>query len=83
VVLPILMLAGFVFVNIPMLDAHLHEHYGTAFDKYAAMQRIPLDCFLSSIKPAVFLELSGTELGSRSSNGQRQCLARISKDICG
>jgi protein-S-isoprenylcysteine O-methyltransferase Ste14 len=34
--IPILMLAGFVFVNIPMLDAHLHDHYGAAFDDYAA-----------------------------------------------
>ncbi len=29
---PLLMLAGFVFVDIPVLDAHLHEHYGAAFD---------------------------------------------------
>ena len=32
---PVLMLAGFVFVNIPVLDAHLKEHYGAAFDEYA------------------------------------------------
>lgn len=32
---PLLMLGGFVFVNIPVLDAHLHDHYGAAFDKYA------------------------------------------------
>ncbi len=34
-IIPLLMLAGFVFVNIPMLDSHLHEHYGSAFDEYA------------------------------------------------
>ncbi|HVC47887.1 MAG TPA: DUF1295 domain-containing protein [Terracidiphilus sp.] len=34
-VIPVLMLAGFVFVNIPVLDAHLREHYGAAFDEYA------------------------------------------------
>lgn len=37
--IPVLMLAGFVFVNIPMLDAHLHDHYGPAFDDYAARTR--------------------------------------------
>lgn len=36
---PTLMLAGFVFVNIPMLDAYLHERYGAAFDDYAAKAR--------------------------------------------
>jgi steroid 5-alpha reductase family enzyme len=34
--IPLIMLAGFVFVNIPMLDSHLHDHYGAAFDAYAA-----------------------------------------------
>lgn len=34
-IIPLLMLAGFVFVNIPVLDAHLHDHYGSAFDTYA------------------------------------------------
>ena len=34
--IPVLMLCGFVFANIPMLDAHLHDHYGEAFDAYAA-----------------------------------------------
>ena len=29
------MLAGFVFVNIPMLDSHLRDHYGSSFDEYA------------------------------------------------
>ena len=33
--IPTLMLAGFVFVNIPVLDSHLHDHYGKAFDDYA------------------------------------------------
>lgn len=32
---PVLMLAGFVFVNIPALDAHLHSRYGAAFEDYA------------------------------------------------
>jgi|SRR5579883_847605 len=39
VIIPVLMLAGFVFVNIPMLDAHLHDHYGAAFDEYARHTR--------------------------------------------
>jgi len=39
IVVPLLMLVGFVFVNIPMLDAHLHDHYGAAFDDYAAHTR--------------------------------------------
>jgi len=30
------MLAGFVFANIPVLDSHLHDKYGEAFDRYAA-----------------------------------------------
>lgn len=34
-VIPILMFAGFVFVNVPLLDSHLHDRYGTAFDQYA------------------------------------------------
>jgi protein-S-isoprenylcysteine O-methyltransferase Ste14 len=33
--IPLIVLAGFIFVNIPMLDSHLHEHYGRAFDDYA------------------------------------------------
>ena len=39
IVIPVLMLAGFVFVNIPLLDSHLHDHYGAAFDEYAAHTR--------------------------------------------
>jgi protein-S-isoprenylcysteine O-methyltransferase Ste14 len=35
-IIPVLMFSGFVFANIPMLDAHLHDHYGEAFDAYAA-----------------------------------------------
>lgn len=35
-VIPVLMLAGFVFVNVPALDAHLLEHYGQEFEEYAA-----------------------------------------------
>ena len=38
-VIPLLMLAGFVFVNIPVLDSHLHDHYGGAFDEYARRTR--------------------------------------------
>lgn len=38
-VIPALMLAGFVFVNVPMLDRHLHRHYGAAFDDYARRTR--------------------------------------------
>lgn len=41
---PALMLCGFVFVNIPVQDAHLHDHYGASFDSYAQRTRklIPL-----------------------------------------
>lgn len=38
-VVPVLMLAGFVFVNVPVLDAHLREKYGAAFDEYAKRTR--------------------------------------------
>jgi len=34
-VIPLIMLGGFVFVNIPMLDSHLHDNYGAAFEGYA------------------------------------------------
>lgn len=34
-IIPAFMLAGFVFVNIPVLDSHLHDHYSAAFDEYA------------------------------------------------
>ena len=37
--IPMIMLAGFVFANIPMLDSHLHDHYGATFDRYAARTR--------------------------------------------
>ncbi len=33
--IPLIMFAGFLFVNIPMLDSHLRHHYGPAFDDYA------------------------------------------------
>jgi steroid 5-alpha reductase family enzyme len=39
IAIPSIMLAGFVFANIPMLDSHLHDHYGSAFDDYAARTR--------------------------------------------
>jgi protein-S-isoprenylcysteine O-methyltransferase Ste14 len=35
VVIPMLMLVGFVFVNIPALDEHLQEHYGQEFEEYS------------------------------------------------
>lgn len=35
VFIPTIMLLG-LFVNIPMLDSHLHCHYSAAFDEYAA-----------------------------------------------
>jgi steroid 5-alpha reductase family enzyme len=38
-IIPLIMLAGFVFVNIPALDAHLRDHYGNAFDEYARHTR--------------------------------------------
>jgi len=38
-VVPLVMLAGFVFVNIPVLDSHLRDHYGAAFDEYARRTR--------------------------------------------
>ena len=37
--IPVLMLCGFVFVNIPTLDRHLRAHYGPAFDEYARRTR--------------------------------------------
>jgi len=33
------MLAGFAFGNIPILDSHLHDHYGHTFDEYARWTR--------------------------------------------
>ncbi len=43
-VVPLLMLAGFVFVNIPVLDSHLRDHYDKQFEEYASRTRklIPL-----------------------------------------
>jgi len=38
-IVPLLMLAGFVFVNVPTLDAHLQARYGRAFDEYARKTR--------------------------------------------
>ncbi len=38
-IIPALMLAGFVFVNVPALDAHLHDRYGESFDEYAKHTR--------------------------------------------
>ncbi len=37
--IPILMLCGFLFANIPTLDRHLHQHYGDEFARYAARTR--------------------------------------------
>jgi protein-S-isoprenylcysteine O-methyltransferase Ste14 len=39
IAIPVIMLGGFIFANIPMLDSHLHEHYGRAFDEYASRTR--------------------------------------------
>jgi protein-S-isoprenylcysteine O-methyltransferase Ste14 len=39
VIVPLLMLSGFIFVNIPVLDSHLRGHYGAAFDEYARQTR--------------------------------------------
>jgi protein-S-isoprenylcysteine O-methyltransferase Ste14 len=39
VAIPLLMLAGFVLVNVPALDEHLDEKYGSAFDEYATRTR--------------------------------------------
>jgi protein-S-isoprenylcysteine O-methyltransferase Ste14 len=38
-VIPAIMLLGFVFVNIPMLDAHLAERYGQDYAAYARHTR--------------------------------------------
>ncbi len=37
--IPAVMLCGFVFANVPALDAHLAEHYGEAFEQYARRTR--------------------------------------------
>ena len=37
--IPVLMIAGFVFASIPQLDRHLREHYGAEFDDYARRTR--------------------------------------------
>jgi protein-S-isoprenylcysteine O-methyltransferase Ste14 len=36
---PLLMLAGFLFFNIPELDRHLRAHYGAEFEAYAGRTR--------------------------------------------
>jgi protein-S-isoprenylcysteine O-methyltransferase Ste14 len=36
---PLLMLAGFLFFNIPELDRHLRAHYGAEFESYARRTR--------------------------------------------
>jgi protein-S-isoprenylcysteine O-methyltransferase Ste14 len=38
-IVPVLMFALFAVVNIPVLDAHLKEHYGAQFDAYAEKTR--------------------------------------------
>jgi len=38
-IIPLLMLTGFVFVNVPALDAHLHKRYGAAFEEWAGRTR--------------------------------------------
>ncbi len=37
--IPLLMLGGFVFINIPTLDGYLARKYGADFDRYAARTR--------------------------------------------
>jgi protein-S-isoprenylcysteine O-methyltransferase Ste14 len=37
--IPALMLLGFVLFNVPVLDAYLHDKYGSAFDEYARRTR--------------------------------------------
>jgi protein-S-isoprenylcysteine O-methyltransferase Ste14 len=37
--IPAFMLIGFIFANIPVLDAHLQKHYGDEFAHYAARTR--------------------------------------------
>jgi steroid 5-alpha reductase family enzyme len=37
--IPAIMLLGFIFGNIPMLDAHLAERYGAEFAAYARRTR--------------------------------------------
>jgi hypothetical protein len=39
VLIPATMLAGFVFVNIPVLDSHLHDYYGSECDEYTRRTR--------------------------------------------
>jgi protein-S-isoprenylcysteine O-methyltransferase Ste14 len=36
---PLVMIAGFVFFNIPELDRHLQQHYGAEFADYARRTR--------------------------------------------
>ncbi len=38
-VIPVLMLVGFVFVNVPLLDSHLRDKYGEEFYEYASRTR--------------------------------------------
>lgn len=37
--IPLLMLAGFLFFNVPELDRHLRAHYGSEFEAYASHTR--------------------------------------------
>ena len=39
VIVPLLMMAGFLFFNIPELDAYLKKRYGEEFTAYAARTR--------------------------------------------
>jgi protein-S-isoprenylcysteine O-methyltransferase Ste14 len=39
ILVPLVMLAGFVFFNIPELDRHLRSHYGAEFNAYARRMR--------------------------------------------
>lgn len=42
--IPLAMLAGFVFANIPALDSHLRERYGAEFDAYARRTKKLIPC---------------------------------------
>lgn len=52
-VIPAIMLAGFVFFNIPILDAHLRDHYGAAFEQYARRTRKSIPFVYCAAKPVL------------------------------
>lgn len=70
-----IMLAGFVFANIPVLDSHLHDRYDPAFYEYVARTRkwIPFVQLIADeeIQARVAFEPSG--INSKSLNTNRRC----------